>query len=293
MVAILTWAVNFVALKLLYREVEPASVALVRCLAMYAAIVAICLWQKESLRFPGENGFRINLQGFLSLGLYMVLFLEGLHRTGGAEGAILLSTSPIWTSLFAVLAGQEKFRPTLISGAIVGFAGVVLIVLGRQEEATSVSSRDHFIGIALLLASAIVWAWSTVISRPLLRTLSPLRLLAISMPAALIILLPYGGVATLSTNWTEVSSTGWLTLAHVTLLAGVAGFIGFYAGVKKIGAAGAMLYQYLVPPLAALIEWAVLGHSLTWVQFVGFTVVVAGVSLASWKKERHAAKASG
>lgn len=291
MVAILTWAVNFAALKLLYREVEPASVALVRCIAMYAAIVAICLWQKESLRFPTSDAFRVNLQGFLSLGLYMVLFLEGLHRTGAAEGAILLSTSPIWTSLFAVLARQERFRPTLLAGAIVGFAGVVLIVLGRREEATKVSSQDHMFGIAMLLSSAIVWAWSTVISRPLLKSMSPLRLLAISMPSALLILIPYGASATISTPWTGISATAWLTLAHVTLLAGVAGFLGFYAGVKKIGAAGAMLYQYLVPPLAALVEWALTGHSLTWIQFLGFGVVVAGVSIASWKKEQNPASA--
>lgn len=286
MVAILTWAVNFVAIKLLYREVEPPSVALVRCLAMYAAIIGICVWQGESLKFPRENGFRINLQGFLSLGLYMVLFLEGLSRTGGAEGAILLSTSPIWTSIFAVLAKQERFRPSLIGGALVAFGGVVLIILGRGHEVSTVSPKDHLAGIVLLISSAIVWAWSTVISRPILKSISPLRLLAVSMPASLLILVPYGASATFTTPWTALSPTAWLTLAHVTLLAGVAGFLGFYAGVKKIGAAGAMLYQYLVPPLAALVEWAVLGHSLTWIQFLGFAVVIAGVTIASWNRFR-------
>lgn len=285
MVAILTWAVNFVALKMLYREVEPASVSLVRCLLMWVSIAIICLVQGESLKFPKENAFRINLQGFLSLGLYMVIFLEGLARTGGAEGAILLSTSPIWTSIFAVLAKQEKFRLPVIIGALVAFAGVGLIVTGRSPEALGVSERDHLIGIGLMLGSAIVWAWSTVISRPLLKSMTPLRLLAVSMPAALLILVPYGWQSMVSTPWQSISGTGWLTLTHVTFLAGVAGFIGFYAGVRKIGASGAMLYQYLVPPLAALLEWAIFGRSLTWIQFLGFLVVILGISVASWGRQ--------
>ncbi len=293
MVAIATWAVNFVAIKLLYIEVTPAAASIARMVPMWIILAAICLWQREPLSVPKGVRFRTYAQGFLSLGVYMILFFEGLARTGGAEGSILLTTAPIWTALLAMIARQEEFRPLVLVAAVVAFLGAAMVILGREVDPLgSVTPQDHLIGVALVLTSAVVWAWTTVISKPLLNDISPIRMLAVSAPASLLILLPYGLAATIETPWATISATAWIMLFHVTVLAGVVGFIGFYAGVKQVGAAGAMLYQYFIPPLAALLEWLVIGKSLQPIQFLGFGVVVAGVWLASRFRQPRAALSS-
>lgn len=281
-VAITTWAVNFVVMKSLYVEMPPSVVALLRFLIMFAVVVPICLLQREPLTIPSGAYWRTQVQGFLSMGLYMVLFLEGLARTGGAECSILLNTSPIWTALFAIVAKQEKFHPGVIVGAVVAFAGVATVVLGSPAVKTpGAEGAQHLLGIAMVLGSAVIWALSTVISKPLLGLMAPIRMMAVSLPVAALILVPYGYQATMSIDWPTITPAAWLILGHVTLLAGVAGFLGFYAGVKQIGAGNAMMYQYFVPPMAALLEWQVYGRSLTWIQLAGFLVVVAGVLFAN------------
>jgi drug/metabolite transporter (DMT)-like permease len=274
--------VNFVAIKLLYREVTPAAASVARMVPMWLILVAICLWQKEPLTVPKEDRFKTYFQGFLSLGVYMIFFFEGLARTGGAEGSVLLTTSPIWTALIAMLVRQEEFRPMVLIGAVTAFFGAALVIWGRAVDVqNTAASQEHLFGVGLVLTSALIWAWTTVISKPLLHRISPIRMLAVSAPASLLVLLPYGLVPAMNTQWSAVTPTAWFLLFHITVLAGVVGFIGFYAGVKQVGAPGAMLYQYFVPPLAALLEWAVIGKTLQPIQFLGFGIIVVGVWTAS------------
>ncbi|MCB8933110.1 MAG: DMT family transporter [Fimbriimonadaceae bacterium] len=282
----LSWGFNFVALKMVYEQMTPPAVALVRYLGMFALLVAFSASRKESLRYPQGETFRLLTLGFLSMGVYMVFFLEGMKESAPAEGAIILSTSPIFTALIASAVGQEKLNRGAFAGALLAFAGVAVVVLGA-------SSGDHgkLLGNVLILISAVLWAASTVVSRPLVERISPFRVLTLSMPGALIVLVPYGLLASLHTPWTALTPTTWSMLAYVAVIAGAVGFVGFYEGVRQIGGPAAMVYQYFVPVLAALFAWLVLGRTVNGIQFVGMGIVLTGVGISN--KARLAARFEG
>jgi drug/metabolite transporter (DMT)-like permease len=280
------WGFNFVALKLLYLpgQMDAPSVGLVRFLIMWALLAAISCFRGDSLRYPKGEALRILGLGALAMGVYMVLFLEGMKGSTAAEGAIILATAPIFTAVFAALAGQERFRLGSLVGAIIAFAGVVIVITNGVHPAQQASGK--LLGNLLIFLSSIVWAYSSVYSRPLVEKYSPFRVLTLSMPGALPVLLPYGFLATLSVDWSKLQSLSWIMLLHVAVLAGVVGFAGFYAGVRQIGAAGAMLYQFLVPPTAAISAWLVLGQPMTLLQGAGLIVVLAGLALAMQQRTR-------
>lgn len=278
LLTILSWGFNFVALKILYVQLQPASVGLVRFGLMWILLMAICLLRGDSLRYPKGEALRILGLGFLAMGVYMVFFLEGMKGSTPAEGAIILATSPIFTALIAGGARQEKLNFGSLFGAAIAFAGVVLVILGGVQAASE--QKDKLVGNILILLSAVVWAASTVYSKPLVEKHPPFRILTLSMPGAIPVLLPYGLLATTKIEWDALTLVTWTMLAHVALFAGVVGFAGFYAGVRQIGAPGAMLYQYLVPPIAALFAWWVLGQAMQPWQFVGLVIVLGGVSVS-------------
>jgi drug/metabolite transporter (DMT)-like permease len=273
---VLTWGFNFVALKLLYDHMEAPAVALVRFAAMYAMLVVVCKLRRESLRYTREDILPILWLGLVSMGIYMVLFLEGMRNAGAAEGAIIISTSPIFTTLFAVMFKQDRFSAGALVGAVIAFAGTAIVILGGHQL-----GRGQVIAYLLLLASAIVWAYGAVLMRPLLARYTPTQALTLSMPGALLLLIPYGIHEALTMPWADMTPVTWAMLAHISVLAGVVGFLGFYAGVRQIGAAGAMMYQFFVPPTAALFEYLLLHKALTPVQSLGVVVVILGVALAS------------
>jgi drug/metabolite transporter (DMT)-like permease len=276
------WGFNFVAIKILYVEMSAAALAFSRFLAMWAVLALICLARGESLRYPPEDRWRILGVGFLSMGFYMVLFLEGMRGTTPAEGSIILATTTIFTILLAALAGQERFSGGSLTGSLAAFFGVALVIW-----AGAASPVHGSLGANLtVLASSVVWAASVVLMRPLLGRLSALRVLTLSMPGALPLLLAYGAGPTLATDFLALSPLAWAMFAQITLLSGVGSFLAFYRGLDQIGPSAATTYQFFVPIVAALFGWAILGQALVPLQAVGVGVVLGGAWYAAKARMR-------
>lgn len=280
---VVAWSFNFIALKLVYPEIPPAVVGLSRWFLMLTGLYVLCAFARVTPKVCPRSLPLVLLQGFLSLGVYMVLFLEGTLRTGAAEAAIVLSTAPVLTAVFAAVAGQERLRPAVLGWAAVAFGGVVLVVLGGGQPTAPNGGRlpEKLLGDTLVFGSSVVWAISAVMSRPLVGKHPPLAMLTVSMYGALPALLVYGISPTAALAWGEVSPKAWWLLVYIALGAGVLGFAGFYAGVRQVGAPGAMLYQYCVAPLATLLQWIVLGVPMALLQLVGLVVVFVGVAMST------------
>lgn len=272
---VLVWGFNFVAVKLLFLQMTPAALSLVRFVPMYLLLLVFCRFRGESLRYTRET-IPVLWQGFLSMGLYMVLFLEGMARTSAAEGAIILASAPVLVAVMAVIAKMERFTLGAIVGAAIAFLGTA-IVIGAGVQ----GGKSSLLGNLLVLASAVVWAYGAVLSKPLVNKFTPLQSLTLSMPGALPILLPYGLKEAIDIPWANLTKQTWLMFVHVVVGAGFIGFLGFYEGVRDRGPAAAMLYQFFVPIVAAASAYLVLRQSLNWYQALGLAVVIFGVALAT------------
>jgi len=278
----LIWGFNFVALKLALLQFGAPASALVRAVLMYGVLLVLCRMGKMSLRYPPGTFWRISLQGFLAMGLYMVFFVSGMRTSTPAEGAIILGCGPVFTLLLAACVGQERFRLSILWGTLLAFAGVGLVVYASPTAHTGGAIQGNL----LLLVSAVIWAAATVVSRPIVRDMHPLRMLTLSMPAGLVALLPYGLMDTIHTPWSQLNATSIWMMLYFSLAAGVVGFVLFYRGVQEVGASGAMLYQYLVSPIAALSGFLFMGIPMAPLQFVGLIVVLSGVTLSNLARQR-------
>lgn len=281
LIASLSWGFNFVSVKIVYREVSPSALALMRFLVMWALLVLYCVIRGESLRPRPGDGWKIVGLGCITMGIYMMLFMTGMHATTASEGAIVLATVPLLTPLIALLVRQEVFSAPALFGAIVAFSGVACVALGGAA-----GSHGSLTGNLLILTSAFVWASGIVLSRPLLARYSASQLLTMSMVGAFPLLLPFGIVDTLHTPWLHLKGETYLMFAQVAVLSGVVSFICFNLGVQQIGASGASLYQFFVPALAALFSFLLLHQTLSPIQWIGFAVVLAGVAYGSIARQR-------
>lgn len=271
---VLCWAVNFSATKKVYEQIPPPAVALVRTCAVGLFFLLIFLGRKEDRSLPPrEDMIRIALQGTLALGIYMILFLEGLKETPAGITSILLATIPLMSASLSVWAKQEQFRPNLFVGGLIAVAGIVVLLVGSGMKL----SGGTLHGPLLVLSSAIIWSVSVIIIRPTLDRLSPYRIFVLSVPFALLVMIPYGAKAALAVNWSEITPTTWAYFAHVSLLSGGLAFITYYIGVRQLGAGPASAYQYLVPPGATILAALINHERLLPIQFLGMFIVLVGV----------------
>ncbi|MBL8060648.1 MAG: DMT family transporter [Chthonomonas sp.] len=275
---VLAWGFNFVAVKSLYQVMPPAALALTRWVVMLFALVPLCLVMKEPLRFPSPRlALQVLFLGSLTMGVYMFFFLEGAKQVTPGESSILISTSPIWVLFFEALFRLEKLRWGSVIGAVISCLGVALVV-GHSSGTTTM------FGILMTLAAAVIWGLCVVISRVLGAHFSPLQLITLGMPGALIVIVPYGLGPALGVNWASLSPRDWYYFFHIALLAGALGFYGFFTGVQQLGPGKAMRYQFFVPIVATISALVVLGIPVTLLQGLGVLVVIAGVWIASAAK---------
>lgn len=280
---VLSWGLNFSVIKLAYRDFSAPAVALLRFLGMVPFLLLAVRLTGGSL-VPKSRAMRTRLLwgGFLGSGAYMILFLEGMARTGAAQGAITLATAPIWISLFAVLLGQEESRWTLAIGSLLAFLGVAVVVLAGGNGA-----GGTILGTILVLASAVVWAVSVVVLRPALAETDAISALTIGFPMAGLVLIPYGARAVYETDWAAVTGVGWVSLAYLVIVAGVLAFAAYYRGIAVVGPARTSMTQFFIPPTAAFFAWVVLGQPLNIWQLVGLAIVVLGVIIGSRRPRQN------
>jgi drug/metabolite transporter (DMT)-like permease len=273
-----SWGLNFVAVKKVNMAgMSPAALSLSRALLMLVILLPIAIGYREKLKFESWNeAWKILGLGALSLGIYIILFLEGLSRVTPPEGAILMATAPIWALFFEAAFGMEKLRLPSLLGAILAFVGVGVVV----SPSITHGGKDTKLGVILVLVGAMCWALSAIASRVLVKGVSPLRMLTLSMPGGILLLLPYSLHATLNAPWSSFTFEWWGWYSWVVVLSGVFGFLWFYTGVRQCGAGGAMLYQFLVPPLATLFSFIVLGTTIYPIQALGLVMVLTGVYFA-------------
>jgi drug/metabolite transporter (DMT)-like permease len=268
----IVWGLNFVVVKWAYAELSAPALALSR-LFPALLVMAICtVLTGERLSYPKGDALKILSLGFFATGVYMITFLEGMRTSSPADASILLSTSPIIAYGVAVAFGRESFRWGAFFGSVIAFVGVGLVVFGAGSQ-----THGKLLGNLLILFSAVQWALCVVFGRPLLEKYSPIRVFTLSMPGALIVLAPYGLSAALHTNWLHLAPLTWLSFWYIAVLAGALGFAGFYLGVSRASASGAMLAQFCVPPIAAVSGWVLLKERLTLVQIAGFVIVACGL----------------
>ncbi len=126
-----------------------------------------------------------------------------------------------------------------------------------------------------------MWALYTVFSGRLLTRYSPIKLNALTMPVGSIFLLLVATPALVKTAPTlpSLPPLFWLAVAASGLLAVSASYIIWYNGLQKLGATRTSVYSNLVPVLAAMISFFLLGEPLGWQFWVGMVLVLAGVSL--------------
>lgn len=275
---VLAWGMNFVVIKFALGDMPVKVLMLLRYLLIAPVLAGYAVAAKQAYWPKGKEWFKFLIAGFMSTGLYMVLFLEGMDRIGAAQGAVCLATAPIWVSLFSVLTGHEEGRWQLFVGGLTAYSGVALVILMGTGE-------RHWtpLGLALTLASAMVWAVSVVMMKPLLQGRPAVGVYVSTYPGAALVLLPYGLAPTLGFDYSHVTWIGWASLAYLVLVAGFAAFTAYYVGVREVGASKTAMIAYFVPVVAAISAWLLQGAALNAYQVLGIAVVLGGVALANRK----------
>jgi drug/metabolite transporter (DMT)-like permease len=189
---------------------------------------------------------------------------------------LILATTPIFIILFGALLDVEKVTSRVVQGIILSFAGVLMIILGAGGSLTF--SSQSLLGDLLIVANPICWSIYTVLSKPMFKDYSPLKLTTLTMAIGAIPLVIVGTPTLLTQDWAAISVDAWLGLGFSSFFAISIGYVLWYTGVSRIGSARTSLYDNLVTVFAVVSAWILLSEIMSWVRKKGEAEGLSGLA---------------
>lgn len=279
---ILIWGGNFAVLKTAYTQIAPFPFAALRFALATALMMFLLWWREGDVRFPAGSFWKFLWLGVVGNTVYQVLFANGLAMTTSANSSLIASTSPVAVALAGGLIGLERITRFTVFGLALALGGI-LIVVGSRGAALS---SKTMIGDLLILSSVACWAAYVLGMRTVKDNISSLRATTLTMitgaPGLVMFGLP-GLVEIHKSDWNGIGSLAIFGVIYSASLALVACYLLYNRTVRLIGGVKTAIYGCLIPVVAALIAWPVLGERPTWLQTLGAVLIVAGVLVTKRK----------
>ncbi|MGB3541913.1 DMT family transporter [Rubrivirga sp.] len=278
---ILVWGVNFAVIKVPLEVAPPFTVNVLR-FAVSLTVLAVLYRREARHRGQGlastfEIGWtRVVGVGLLGVLVYQLMFILGIDRVSSGTAALMMATSPAWTSVASHVLKQERLLVAGWIGLAVSLGGVGLVVAGNPGAAFQ-GGRS---GVLLMLAAALAWGLYTTLSRPLLdRGASALGLsfwgVLLSFPGLVLLALPEQS----QMDWSRI---GALEVGALLFSGGLSTGLAYAIwnqSVSVVGASRTAAFSNLVPVVGVAAGVALRGETVTLVQALGGALVIAGVVL--------------
>jgi drug/metabolite transporter (DMT)-like permease len=279
-VFVLLWSSGWVAAEFGATVSGPLTFLVIRFAVAILCFVAICLL--SGARWPSDPRAlgRILISGVLLHGGYLgpVWWAIGHGVPAGLSG-IIAGLQPLLTALAAPYVLDERLSRIQKIGLLLGFLGVALAVLPKltHQGPAGVPWLPALINI---LGMVSVTA-GTIYQKRFLQGTDIRWAATLQYLAALVVLLPFALLLEpfhVVLGWRFVAVLAWSVLGT-----SVAAILLLLYLLNKGQVSRVASLVYLVPPLAALQAWIILGEALTTLTIAGTAIVVAGVYLANYK----------
>src|SRR4051812_47633666 len=283
LVTVVAWASAFVGIRAAGEDVAAGPLTLARLLSGGAVLGLVVLARRERLP-PRSDLVRLVVVGLLWFGAYNVLLNAAEQRVDAGTAAMLVNVGPLLIALLAGVLLREGFPRTVLAGCAVSFAGAVVI-----GWATSERGVDAGWGAAMCLAAAAAYAGGVVAQKPLLERISGLQVTFLACTIGALACLPFGPAMVHELGDASASAIAWT--AYLGVVPTAIGFTTWAYALKRTSAGRMGATTYLVPPLAVVMGWSLLGETPPGLALLGGALCLAGVAVtrgARWPGRRGA-----
>lgn len=279
-----------VLIKLAYdysHQLDVITLMVLRMAISLPFFLAVALWTVNNST-KAEDAQRLNRQDWLMifglgiLGYYIASYLDfaGLQYISAGLERLILFLYPTFVVLFTAALQRRAINRHQALALALSYAGMILVFADNRAE---MASSGLLLGSALVLASAIAFAFFLMGSGMMVKRIGSTRFTAYSMT-----------VACLATGLHFVIQHGvkllnlpadvyWLALIMAIFSTVLPAFL-MNAGIRRIGAGSASIISSIGPIGTLALAFLLLNETLTAAQLAGTALVLIGVYVVSRAK---------
>ena len=231
----------------------------------------------DRFRPRGPNEWLLVAVGgvFLIAGYHALLFI-GEQRTTSAAAAVIVSLSPVLTTVFArALLPSERLTAAGTAGILLGLLGVVVLTQPTPENLLGGS----LLAEGLVFAAALAFALGSVLTGRISADLPAPTMEAWSMVVGALVLHGMSGLFAESPATVEWTPTALAALLYLALASSALGFLIYFDLLSRLGPVEINLVSYVAPVFAALSGALLLGEVIDGATVIGFVIIFTGFAL--------------
>ena len=277
------WGGSFFFVEVALADISPLTLVFLRVAFAAMVLLLACLKQRSIPRNLWPSFF---VMGLLSNVIPFSMIVWGQTHITGSVASILNATTPFFTVLVAHwLTADERLSVNKLLGVLVGFAGVVLMMLPTLDR--SIKSYGQ---IAVLIA-AISYAFAGVWGKRLKGT-SPVVNAAGTLTCSSVVMLPMIFILEDPLTLTP-SAQSWLAVGAIALLSTALAYMFYFRILASAGATNLLLVTFLIPISSMLLGIGILGERVETLAFYGMGVIFIGLIFIDgrlvkrWKRRKQ------
>ncbi|WP_313598407.1 DMT family transporter [Pseudomonas sp.] len=277
------WGGTFVAGRYLADHIDPLLAASLRfILASLALLLFMALARIRLVRPTGGQLRQLALLGFFGIFFYNLCFFYGLHYINAARASLIVALNPAVIGLASSLLFKEQLGRARIIGIALCLGGAATVIVSRNPQLLQ-GAPNHGLGDLLILGCVLGWGIYSLYSRELNASLGPLQtvtwsvLLGAAMLAAATAFM--GGFSLQAVSRIDLPQA--LSLGYLGVLGSALAYIGYYDGIRRIGATRSGVFIALNPLTAVICGALLLGEPLSAPMLMGGAVILWGIYLCN------------
>jgi len=287
-IANIIWGAASPIFKLALTDVPPFILAFIRFFFASLLILPLAIrhWQKLNWR----QFFLICLGGLFSITINISFFFLGIQKTQSINAPIIASSQPIFLYLFALLFLHEKPQKKILSGILLSFVGVMIIILspflldGKTQFSKETSA---FTGNLFLLIATFGAVGHTLIFKNILKKINFFQVTFISFIFGSVTFVPFMINDLQKWSFSQLNSAGLIGILFGVFLSSFVAYTLFNYGIAKIAAQEVGVFSYIDPIVAVAIAAPLLKEIPNFYFYLGSILVFGGILQAEGRIHYH------
>ena len=277
------WGGTFVAGRFLAGSLSPMFAASLRFLLASAALLGFLWLARIPLARPTPRQWlQLMLLGFFGIFFYNLCFFYGLQYINASRASLIVALNPAVIGLASWWLFKERLRRVKVAGIATCIVGAGLVIVSRNPQLLA-ATPDAWIGDLLILGCVLGWGVYSLFSRELNQTLGPVQTVTYSILIGTFMLWVLAAVRG-ELSWEALDDLGlpqWLSLTYLGVLGSALAYIGYYHGIRKIGATRSGVFIALNPLTAVVFGAVLLDEHLTLAMYGGGALILTGIYLCN------------
>jgi len=270
---IFLWGSNWSVMKMGLDFIPPITFVLLRFLFSTLALSPFLFLLRKELPRDRDTLSKllllclINASGIAASNVGLVFEESGM-------GAVLTYTQPLFVFCLTVLFLKEEVKTLRLLGVVIGFIGVIALFLREYSSLTAFSYPD-----LMMLFSAFTWAVTTVYYKRFLSHVNPAlaNIFLVGVGVLPIAVLSLTREAfTLQWTWTHLG-----IVLYSSIGASAVGTTIWLILLREENAVTLSTSSLIVPVVAILFGWQLLGENIEAESLIGSSLVLIGVYLVN------------